>query len=284
MKSIDWMPFFGDDFWTSERVAQMDDSAAMLYQWLLWRQFQHGSLPGPQILRRLPHRWQGEVFDKLWPQVAACFDVLEDGRLSNPRCRAERDGALANHEKARARAEAANAARWGSKRDPKASSNGTPVGMRGGVLKDNATCRSDRTGPDQTRPDQTVPEPPTPKAAPAKRAARAVSKDPDLDGMLLGTCLDTRACKAAITEWLAYKRERRQGYTELGLRALLSQLAGWGAEQAEDAIRQSMASNWAGLFEPKPDLNGRGGGAEPKGLQGLRNILARKEPAHEQTA
>jgi uncharacterized protein YdaU (DUF1376 family) len=88
-EASDWMPFFGDDYWDSERVAAMDDSAALLYSWLLWRQWKHGPLPGPEVLRRLPHRWQAN-WDALWPQVEPCFRKDEDGRLVNERCAFEK--------------------------------------------------------------------------------------------------------------------------------------------------------------------------------------------------
>ena len=83
------MPFFGDDFFEDENVAEMDDSAALLYQWLIWRQFKHGPLPSPDVLRRLPHRWQSR-WEELWPQVEARFPKNADGRLENPRCATER--------------------------------------------------------------------------------------------------------------------------------------------------------------------------------------------------
>lgn len=94
------MPFFGDDFFESERVAAMDDSAVMLYAWLLWRMWKHGPLPGPEVLRRLPHRWQA-AWAKLWPQVEPCFERDSEGRLVNERLMVERGIALALAAKSR---------------------------------------------------------------------------------------------------------------------------------------------------------------------------------------
>jgi len=116
MTAVEWMPFFGEDFWQSERVAAMDDSAVLLYSWLLWWQFCNGDLPKPAVLRRLPHRWQGQAFDEIWPQVSGCFEETQAGRLSNPRCRDERERMLAMNKRASERAQKANSRRWGAKK------------------------------------------------------------------------------------------------------------------------------------------------------------------------
>lgn len=125
MKSIDWMPLFGDAFWESERVAVMSDSAVLLYQWLLWQQFKGGDLPGQEVLRMMPHRWRGKAFDKLWPQIAPCFETTGDGRLSNARCAEERVLALDRNRKAKERADAANKKRWPKRDDPSSIEQGS---------------------------------------------------------------------------------------------------------------------------------------------------------------
>jgi hypothetical protein len=105
----------------------------------------------------------------------------------------------------------------------------------------------------------------------------------DVAAMLAGTCLDTDLCREAVCEWLAYKRERKQGYTPRGARALISKLERWGPEQTAAAIRDSMANNWAGLFEIAATKDGRAK-VEPKGFQGMRDYLAMKEANRERSA
>lgn len=53
-------------------------------------------------------------------------------------------------------------------------------------------------------------------------------------------------------DWLAYKKERRQGYTPTGLKNLLNQVrkntALYGEEAVSELIRQCMSSNWQGII------------------------------------
>ena len=56
---------------------------------------------------------------------------------------------------------------------------------------------------------------------------------------------------AAVRDWLAYKKEKRQGYKEVGLRTLLSQIRKAADTFGEDAvieiIHNSMASGYQGI-------------------------------------
>lgn len=56
---------------------------------------------------------------------------------------------------------------------------------------------------------------------------------------------------AAVRDWLAYKKEKRQGYKEVGLRTLLSQIRQAADKYGEDAvieiIHNSMASGYQGI-------------------------------------
>ena len=60
-----------------------------------------------------------------------------------------------------------------------------------------------------------------------------------------------KPAEAQIREWIAYKAERGERYKPKGLQSLLAKLAGWGPEKTIAAIRDSMAANYAGLFEPR---------------------------------
>lgn len=57
-----------------------------------------------------------------------------------------------------------------------------------------------------------------------------------------------------VHHWLEYKKERGQGYKTKGLRALFTRLINIPAEHRKEAILNSMANNWAGIF-----WNGAGG-------------------------
>lgn len=78
--------------------------------------------------------------------------------------------------------------------------------------------------------------------------------------------------KQAVRDWLSYKGEKRQGYKETGLRALLSQI--WKAANAHgnaavcEVIRNSMASGYTGITLDRltnaPAQKPRIGGASPQ--------------------
>lgn len=57
--------------------------------------------------------------------------------------------------------------------------------------------------------------------------------------------------EAAITDWLAYKQERREAYKPTGLKSLLTQIKKAAAEYGDAAvieiIRQSMSANYMGI-------------------------------------
>ena len=63
-----------------------------------------------------------------------------------------------------------------------------------------------------------------------------------------------------FTTWLEYKRERRESYkSDKSLRAAYSkllQLSENDPQKAASIVQQSMANNWAGLFELKTERNG----------------------------
>lgn len=56
---------------------------------------------------------------------------------------------------------------------------------------------------------------------------------------------------AVFSDWLAYKAEKRQGYTPTGLKTLIARVEAAAKEHGEkavaDVIRDSMAANWQGI-------------------------------------
>jgi len=74
-----------------------------------------------------------------------------------------------------------------------------------------------------------------------------------VDGVLLPEPMRTEPWQRAVTEWTAYKREKRQAYKPKGLGTAMGQ---WGRDfaSAEDfaaAVARSIANGWAGVFPPK---------------------------------
>ena len=56
-----------------------------------------------------------------------------------------------------------------------------------------------------------------------------------------------------ILAWLAYKREKGQGYKPAGLKALWTKLLAMSPDHRKEAIENSMASNYAGIFDKGDD-------------------------------
>lgn len=262
MKSLEWMPLFGDDFWESERVAGMDDSAALLYSWLLWRQFKHGDLPPADSLRRLPHRWPGKEFDRLWPQVKACFDVLDDGRLSNPRCAEERSKMLSRVEAARIKGSSGGRARAAAR-----SSTGIAPATAQAEPRHNHSSSTGQaqTGPDRDQ-DRTGVSPPTPlrgkPAAPACGGKTAKKPKPEFADVEAELARCTTAWSPGfIRRWLTYREQRGlRAFTPIGLEQFRKRCELWGEARCEAAMTNSTANGWEGLIEPKTNghVNGNG--------------------------
>lgn len=288
MKSLEWMPLFGDDFWESERVAEMDDSAALLYSWLLWRQFKHGDLPSPDALRRLPHRWQRN-WTKVWPQVAGRFDELEGGRLSNPRCAAERSKMLARVEAARIKGSSGGRARAAAR-----SSTGTATALAEVEHRQSHSSSTAQalTGPDR---DQTGTTPPTPLRG--KPAAPAVAVDqpatqpddpkpkPVRKPKRLVADLEGEIAKCSqpwtpgfIRRWWTYREQRGlDAFTPIGLEQFRKRCESWGEARCEAAMAYSAPNNYEGLIEPRSNgsLNGHNGYAheEPVDMDQIKREL-----------
>ena len=97
-----FFPFYGADFFESEKVACMSLAARGLYIGALWRQWRTGGLPAdPQLLARLLGVGLDE-FRQVWPEVAPCFELV-DGRLQNRRLelvRAEQQATLEKRQSA----------------------------------------------------------------------------------------------------------------------------------------------------------------------------------------
>lgn len=74
--------------------------------------------------------------------------------------------------------------------------------------------------------------------------------------------VESDALNNAIIEWLIYKKEKRQGYVESGLKRLIAKINNLVSEHGEtaviDAIYDSMANGWAGIYvknQPKPKID-----------------------------
>lgn len=79
--------------------------------------------------------------------------------------------------------------------------------------------------------------------------------------------LDTADFRDEWQSWLTHRRQQRKPVTPEAARRSLEKLSRMGAARAVMAIRESVANNWAGIFEPKQPLGGNV--INPKGLDDL---------------
>jgi hypothetical protein len=81
----------------------------------------------------------------------------------------------------------------------------------------------------------------------------------------LDDCDFSPALRAAVDDWLAYKRERREGYKPTGLKSMLTRIQQSAAEFGDAAvieiIRDSMASGYQGIVFDRLKKGGNAGGA-----------------------
>ena len=88
--SREWYPWFPHRFWTSERVALMDDAAVALYKFLLDHEWENGPFSSDErVLRAICARFKS--FDVSWPQVQPCFQKNRQGKCFNARMERERE-------------------------------------------------------------------------------------------------------------------------------------------------------------------------------------------------
>ena len=88
-----------------------------------------------------------------------------------------------------------------------------------------------------------------------------------------------------MEKWLTYKKERKQTYTQSGVESCykkLVKLSNGDPRLADAIVEQSMASNWAGLFELKNNglaqfnrsypANSQSPGSRRESVSGLANL------------
>ena len=73
-------------------------------------------------------------------------------------------------------------------------------------------------------------------------------------------------------DFCQYKKERKESYTQTGLKAFLSKLEKINAKGANvnEAILETMANNWRGVFEPKQGFNAK---SKAEGVKKSRQVL-----------
>lgn len=268
----EWMPWYGDDFWRSTRVAELSNDEALLYAWAIWQNWESGSLPAdPEaVLRMAPGRF-ARCFEPAWKAVSRFFEVGPDGRLRNDRVARELCDAAEKMAKCSKAGLASGAARRRKYLDRLAleqtlNGRSTDVGTE---RERNGNPDRDRTGrmtePDQKNPEQNPPPVGVPGAPVGKR-----EKTPEQVAKAAEAARHREAGKAAWqAAWAEHrpdgdpfefaekhstvlrKMHAKHGTEKLRFKAdaLLSLMDPWVYANATPTL---LATRWSQLGQPVP--------------------------------
>jgi hypothetical protein len=78
-----------------------------------------------------------------------------------------------------------------------------------------------------------------------------------------------------FNKWFAYKKEKKSKYTPTGIKQLYRTWENKSDQELEEAINNSIANNYQGIFEPKKQFNGNNDkqplGTSAARMEALRN-------------
>jgi hypothetical protein len=263
--ATEWMPFYGDRFFGSERVLAMEPAAQALYLRALWRQWTHGPLPSSEAVLVLLFPAFAATWDRLWPQVSPMF-VEAAGRLSNETCatmRAETDAAV---EARRRGAAKTNAQRTLSERSSSRSAHAErSLGEERRGEGEERTGEEIPSGSEGGSAAQTASTAEEPKPKRARKATEPVSWEHVLqthEGLgRLRASPDLAALEAFWPTWEGYRRDIKK---PLGERSVVEQFRSaqdWGIHVWIKQARASIANGYVGVFEER---NGHSAQPPPK--------------------
>lgn len=76
-------------------------------------------------------------------------------------------------------------------------------------------------------------------------------------------------------KWFSYKEEKKSKYTPTGKKQLFKTWENKSDKELEEAINNSIANNYQGIFEPKKQFNGTSNDKQPLGTSAARMEAAR---------
>lgn len=108
------------------------------------------------------------------------------------------------------------------------------------------------------------------------------SKSPKFDPLKVAfpESIDTPEIRSAWADWAATRRESRKPLTRTSAKLAMGKLSRAGPTAALEALRESAANGWQGVFPEKYKTNGKGGrNGHSRGLQGAVYDPERPEPS-----
>ena len=246
-----FFPFYGADFFESEKVACMSLAARGLYIGALWRQWRTGGLPAdPQLLARLLGVGLDE-FRQVWPEVAPCFELV-DGRLQNRRLelvRAEQLDVLEGKIRGGRNGGLQRAANERQARELAAKHSLSLVTGELEESSSNAQANSKQDRREEKRIGEKNNLPPTPSAEGEKPAKRRRTGEPWQTILERPEYIRLRMSPAFSTAWAEWIEHCQTAGSKAkepsGPRAVaMLNEAAQNPERYAEALRQAIRSNW----------------------------------------
>jgi len=226
-KNSSWYALYADDFDGGTR--NMTPAGVGAYVRLLNEQFRRGYIPADEraicrIVGMFPDEW-----DDVRDEVLAKFEQIDDG-LANGRMESERNE------------------REGIRQMKVAAARESHESRR---KNNSANCKTPPSANCKTPPSANCKTPPSANCV-HDHDHVTVSKD-----TVEGTALPFGpGFKSAWDDWIAYRREARlPKWKQRTIDAQLERLGKLTEPQAVEAIRQSIANGWRGLFPEKAKTN-----------------------------
>lgn len=231
--------FYVDDFLAGTLELSQADVGA--YIRLLCFQWNRGSIP---VETEKQQRLAG---GSVSVDVLAKFRLQPDGRLVNERMEKEREKQIAYRELQAKKGIASGKAR---RKEPGTNSGSTTVQPS---HEPDTQPKGNSPSPSPSPIIEPTPTPSEPSIPPEPPSPWIVDF-----GLELPESLRTNNCLDAIRTWLAYKRERKQGYKPQGLKGALTAFSKqFTPATFPSAVERSIANNWSGLFPENPKPNGK---------------------------
>lgn len=249
------------DWLGSETLRGLSAEAECLFLRLCLDQWEHGAARHDKEFWRRAHAHRTLQFDGAWQQASSLFTLTPDG-LVHARVKADRERAEAEIRAkvdAAARTNKARSQRAKVGSDAKRALSVRSSDAERALMPPSASASASASveEPTPTPPEEGLfddhPEGFNRKPDKPKTKQRASKPEPDIPASL-----DTPQVRQALSDYHAARREqKRKPLGNTGLTALYAKLAEWGPTNAEEALRNSVANGWQGVFEPV-SANGTG--------------------------
>ena len=229
--SIDW--YYNDWVGGTSHLSNVEYAC---YHKLLMFQWQNGHIPADPAVRAVLCDVEPEAWEAVWKHIQDKFASKESAEIAvlvNPRMDADRDEAIASWKPRKVLSDARRKA-----------------GRKGGIQSGRTRMRS-KTTENKGQNHRSKNEAKT-KQNEAKLEGGRGNKEEGrkIRKRTVNVSHFGSQLQAAVVDWLAYKDERSESYTERGLKAFLSQVkkmeAKFGSDHVAELMELAMSNEWKG--------------------------------------